>query len=203
MYDWIRTAPTKYYDNYSYNEKKKGFGIRALPPKPSTTNNTKNFFDKNLNILGRNLSNNRVKSFSEIKSRSSNKSLTRLLVTQDDVYPKPKPVPKQRNLNNSATHHLENSVTKANESNATYDNLAVKKKAVNYENIEGDDYDEYDNFKYMDQYYMPMDDIYDNHNNTTTNNDTTIYDKENYFETTNGKEKFLINISFSKFYALL
>lgn len=209
MYDWIQTAPIK-YENYSYHEKHNGFGIRAtLPPKPTNPgqHKMKHSFstDKTLNVHGHNLlthPSSRVRSLADSKSRtSSHKSLQRLLVTQEDVYPKPKPVPKQRKNSLSSRQALD-MVERDDTNNNTNYELFIKAKNINKQigerlkqkMNEASDYEndgvenEYDNFKYMDQCYMDEANLYDN---CTT---TELYCKETYQEIneTNGKKITLI-----------
>lgn len=191
MYDWIRTAPSVKY------ETKNNFGIRTLPPKPNAIRDSVSH-DKNLNILGRTLSNSsRVKPaiVNGLKSRStSNKSLQRLLGgSQEDVYPKlTNPVAKPKaNLADSskdisANHsYFTNGSKKQGKSKVEAAGLANHHKGL------ASDYDnnideEYDNFTYMDQYYMPMDAtaaLYDN----ALKQKATLNDRENGSNTTQEK----------------
>lgn len=159
MYDWIRAAPSVNY------ETKNNFGIRTLPPKPNTIKNSVSH-DKNLNILGRTLSNtSRVKPtiMNGLKSRStSNKSLQRLLGgSQEDIYPKIKSIPKQKANLADSSHEISSSHVyftngSKNQSKPNVEpDTSVNHKATasDYENNNDEDYD---NFKYMDEYYMPM-----------------------------------------------
>ena len=243
MYDWMRTAPTKYYESYSYNNANEGgFGVRSLPPKPtglanfSKLNGTTN--DKALYVNGRNMSNSSSRitqkaaappdNRSQSHSRAGfNKSITKL---EDDVYPRPRPVPKQRSINNNLilTNDDINESFQQSYGRTRRDKLQILSQHVNLnakmhkktneEQVEFVD-DEYDNinfdFKYTDQQLMDetclnnqsnQDDGI-NYENLSYNNDVTVFDKENLFY--NGKifkiilqvnKKFIIHMNATYFY---
>ncbi len=197
MYDWIRTAPsvnydTKNYVGYKSSDKLNAFGMRSIPPKANGLKNSVSI-DKNLNVLGRTVSNSsRVKPAvaNGLKSRSnSNKSMQRLLgASQEDIYPKLQPVPKQRaNLIDSSkdttSHNYFTNGPKQSKSEDLNNEIAKKisdnKGLSDYENNNDEDYD---NFTYMDQYFIPTDDtdLYDNvHNKKGIQKATTYFnDKE-------------------------
>ena len=231
MYDWMRTAPTKYYESYSYNNSNSnnanegGFGVRSLPPKPAGLANNLNFSklngptnDKALYVNGRNMSNSSSRVTqkaaaapdhrSQSHSRAGfNKSITKL---EDDVYPKPRPVPKQRSMNSnliltngSIDEGFQQGYGRTRKDKLQILTQHVKNnhngrlhKKTNEEQVELVD-DEYDNinfdYKYSDQ--QLLDETYlnnasnqddgINYENLSYNTDVTVFDKENLFY--NGK----------------